>query len=96
MPGGPTDDIAVPAAGQVAPPPASGHGDGGFSRQELGDVVVLPEPFSYRLKKAFLGPPLVTERLSVERLGKPTALGVLAPDCISSTASEPRRSFSSW
>jgi amino acid transporter len=52
----------------------------------LGDVVILPESFSYRLKKALLGPPLITERLSVERLGKPTALGVLSPDCISSTA----------
>ncbi|HTX01173.1 MAG TPA: APC family permease, partial [Acidimicrobiales bacterium] len=48
--------------------------------------IELPEPLSYRLKKALLGPPLVTERLSQERLGKPTALGVLAPDCISSTA----------
>ena len=28
----------------------------------------------------------MTERLSVERLGKPMALGVLSPDCISSTA----------
>jgi amino acid transporter len=48
--------------------------------------IVLPEPLSYRLKKWLLGPPLVTERLSEERLGKPTALGVLSPDCISSTA----------
>ncbi|HVC24933.1 MAG TPA: amino acid permease [Acidimicrobiales bacterium] len=46
----------------------------------------LPEPLSYRLKKRLLGPPLVSERLSEQRLGKPTALGVLAPDCISSTA----------
>jgi amino acid transporter len=46
----------------------------------------LPESLSYRLKKKLLGPPLVTERLSVERLSKPMALGVLSPDCISSTA----------
>jgi len=46
----------------------------------------LPEPLSYRLKRRLLGPPLVTEQLSEERLGKPTALGVLSPDCISSTA----------
>ncbi|MDA8292543.1 MAG: amino acid permease [Actinomycetota bacterium] len=46
----------------------------------------LPEPFTYRLKKRLLGPPLVSERLAEQRLGKPTALGVLAPDCISSTA----------
>jgi amino acid transporter len=47
---------------------------------------VLPEPFSYRLKKKLLGEPLITERLSEERLNKIVALGVLAPDCISSTA----------
>jgi amino acid transporter len=47
---------------------------------------VLPEPLSYRLKKKLLGEPITTERLSEERLGKVTALGVLAPDCISSTA----------
>jgi amino acid transporter len=47
---------------------------------------VLPESFSYRLKKRLLGEPLITERLSEERLGKVVALGVLAPDCISSTA----------
>src|SRR5580658_10960969 len=51
-----------------------------------GAAYVLPEPFSYRLKRKLLGPPLITERLSEERLGKVVALGVLAPDCISSTA----------
>ncbi len=48
--------------------------------------IELPEPLSYRLKKKLLGPPLVTDRLSEERLGNFSALGVLAPDCISSTA----------
>ena len=57
-----------------------------MGRTESDDVVILPESLSYRFKKAVLGPPLITERLSVERLGKPTALGVLSPDCISSTA----------
>ncbi len=33
-----------------------------------------------------MGPPLVTEQLATERLGRPIALGVLAPDCISSSA----------
>jgi amino acid transporter len=46
----------------------------------------LPEPLSYRLKKLILGPPLVSERLQSERLSKVLALGVLAPDMISSTA----------
>ena len=90
VPGGTIDDVGKPAVEEVPSPPASldgaGAGDDRFTRPELGDVVILPESFSYRLKKALLGPPLVTERLSVERLGKPMALGVLAPDCISSTA----------
>ncbi len=47
---------------------------------------VLPEGFSYRLKRKLLGPPLTTERLSEEKLSKVLALGVLSPDCISSTA----------
>src|ERR1017187_7506807 len=46
----------------------------------------IPERRLYRLKNRLLGPPLVTEQLSSERLGRPTALGVLAPDCISSSA----------
>ena len=90
VPGGTTDDPVEPVAVEVTLPPGPGQSDTAdgvrFSRQELGDVVILPESLSYRLKKAVLGPPLVTERLSVERLGKPTALGVLSPDCISSTA----------
>ncbi len=46
----------------------------------------LPETTAYRLKRRLLGQPLVSEQLSGERLSSPTALGVLAPDCISSTA----------
>jgi amino acid transporter len=46
----------------------------------------IPETRRYRLKNALLGPPLVTEQLSGERLRRPIALGVLAPDCISSSA----------
>jgi amino acid transporter len=48
--------------------------------------VDLPETLRYRLKNVLLGPPLVNERLGDERLGRPSALGVLAPDCISSSA----------
>ncbi len=48
--------------------------------------VDLPETLVYRLKRRFLGPPLVTESLGDQRLSKVIALGVLAPDCISSTA----------
>lgn len=46
----------------------------------------LPETRAYRLKRLVLGRPLVNESLSEERLSQPIALGVLAPDCISSTA----------
>jgi len=46
----------------------------------------FPEDVPYRLKNLLLGRPLVSEQLADERLGKPTALGVLAPDCISSSA----------
>ena len=46
----------------------------------------IPETLSYRLKNKLLGPPLVTEQLSSERLGRPTALAVLSSDVISSSA----------
>ena len=46
----------------------------------------IPETWRYRLKNRLLGPPLVTEQLASERLSKPIALGVLSPDCISSSA----------
>jgi amino acid transporter len=50
------------------------------------DAVDLPENARYRFKNAVLGPPLASERQSVERLGKPTALAVLSSDVISSSA----------
>jgi amino acid transporter len=50
------------------------------------DIAALPETFRYRMKNVLLGPPLATERQSVERLGKIAGLGVLAPDMISSSA----------
>ena len=46
----------------------------------------MPEPRGYRLKNALLGPPLHTEQLAHERLGKPTALAVFASDNLSSSA----------
>ena len=52
----------------------------------LGAADALPETLRYRLKNTLLGPPLATERQSVERLGKPTALAVLSSDVISSSA----------
>ena len=46
----------------------------------------VPERLAYRAKRALLGPPLVSERLSEEKLSKKAALGVLSSDCISSSA----------
>ncbi|MFG2562687.1 APC family permease [Streptomyces sp. NPDC048496] len=41
---------------------------------------------AYRIKRHLLGKPLTTERISDEKLSNRTALGVLASDCISSSA----------
>ncbi len=49
-------------------------------------AAAFPESSSYRLKNALLGRPFVSEQLRHERLGRTVALGVLAPDCISSSA----------
>src|SRR5207302_2139619 len=46
----------------------------------------VPETLAYRLKNKLLGPPLYTEQLAHERLGKPTALAVFASDNLSSSA----------
>ena len=48
--------------------------------------VDLPEQRSDRAKNLLLGPPLATEDLVHERLGKPTALAVFASDNLSSVA----------
>ena len=45
-----------------------------------------PDSARYRLKNRLLGPPLHTEQLEHERLGKPTALAVFASDNLSSSA----------
>ena len=47
---------------------------------------VYPESLGYRLKRMVLGRPFVSEQLAAERISKPVALGVLSPDCISSSA----------
>ena len=50
----------------------------------LGRGDNLPEGVGYTLKRRLLGPPMVNEQLSEERLSKPLALGVLSCDGISS------------
>src|SRR5947207_747038 len=49
-------------------------------------VPLPPDGLGYRIKRRFLGPPLHTEELEHERLGKPTALAVFASDNLSSSA----------
>jgi amino acid transporter len=49
-------------------------------------VELPPDSARYRLKNKLLGPPLHTEQLEDERLGKPTALAVFASDNLSSSA----------
>jgi amino acid transporter len=79
----PSPDPALPL-----PPPLPGPPDPAaaptYWRSDA--AANIPETLRYRLKNRLLGPPLVTEQLSSERLGRPSALGVLAPDCISSSA----------
>jgi amino acid transporter len=52
----------------------------------LGSEGDLAEGLGYSLKRRLLGRPLINEQLSEQRLSKPLALGVLAPDGISSSA----------
>src|SRR3954454_22905358 len=50
------------------------------------EVDLPPDGLGYRVKSRLLGPPLHTEQLEHERLGKPTALAVFASDNLSSSA----------
>ena len=52
----------------------------------LGGAADAPEGFWYAVKRRMLGPPMVNEELGEQRLSKVLALGVLAPDGISSSA----------
>jgi amino acid transporter len=49
-------------------------------------VPVPPDGLGYRLKRRLLGPPLHSEALSEQRLGKPTGLAIMASDNLSSSA----------
>ena len=83
------DSAAATGSGStVAPAEAPRRSTGAPPRPAAAPVVKidLPESLRYRLKNTLLGPPLVNEKLGDERLGRPSALGVLAPDCISSSA----------
>src|SRR5262249_2157127 len=64
----------------LTPPPPPPPRPSGAARYEV------PESLRYRIKTRLLGPPLNTEQLQHERLGKPTALAVFASDNLSSVA----------
>ena len=49
-------------------------------------VPLPPDSIGYRLKRKLLGPPLHSDELEHQRLGKPTALAVFASDNLSSSA----------
>ena len=55
-------------------------------RSESPSAINYPESWAYRVKNKILGPPMVSEQLTQERLANPVAIGVLAPDMISSSA----------
>lgn len=57
----------------------------GASDAALG-AIDLPERTAFKVKRALLGPPLISARLHDEKLSKKSALGVLSSDCISSSA----------
>jgi amino acid transporter len=50
------------------------------------DVWLPPDGPAYRFKRRFLGPPLHSDEMEHQRLGKPTALAVFASDNLSSSA----------
>jgi hypothetical protein len=65
-------------ANEPSPPSATGP--------VLHRVGEVPDGFWYAVKRRALGPPLVTEQLSNQRLSRPLALGVLSCDGLSSAS----------
>src|SRR4051794_8528757 len=67
-------------------PVVSQRAPGYLQPKQVMRPVEVPETFGYRMKNRLLGPPLGTDQLAHERLGKPTALAVFASDNLSSSA----------
>jgi amino acid transporter len=78
-----TDSSVAPSGGGV---PDRQPGWLKPGRSSSGASPDLPENLGYRIKRTLLGPPLVSEQLHGERLGKPVALAVLSSDVMSSSA----------
>src|ERR1700682_3180847 len=82
----PQVDASTETAEAAPAEPAAGA-PGDQQHLESGPrVPMVPESPKYRLKKRLLGPPLSTETLDDQRLGKPTALAGFALDNLSSAA----------
>ena len=79
-----TTDVATTAVDEVpSAPPNLARSP---SRTDTTIAANLPETLTYRVKRFLLGPPLVSDELVGQRLGKPTALAVLSSDVMSSSA----------
>jgi amino acid transporter len=70
----------------TAPPSADAPSTASMPATDSATVELPADSNAYRLKRKLLGPPLRTEDLEHERLGKPTALAVFASDNLSSSA----------
>jgi amino acid transporter len=75
--------VSTNVAGQTRPP---GQGTGPRPGPPPAAATEVPDGFWYSVKRRVLGPPLVTEQLTSERLSRPLALGVLSCDGLSSAA----------
>src|SRR4051794_33879293 len=75
-------DTEQPRTARPEPPPRQGPKP---LPVEPG-IPLPPDSLGYRMKCKVLGPPLHTEELENERLGRPTALAVFASDNLSSSA----------
>jgi amino acid transporter len=73
-----TTSTTGPATETAAPPTAT--------PPALSATVMVPESLGYRFKRKMLGKPLVNDQLHKEKLSNPVALGIMAIDCISSSA----------
>jgi amino acid transporter len=83
----PPEPRSLPAG--RAPAPDGPHGPHWLERPRAPSSAArpeVPESGRYRWKRRLLGPPLVSDDLHSERLGKPTALAVLSSDVMSSCA----------
>ncbi|MBT0566506.1 amino acid permease [Williamsia sp. CHRR-6] len=70
----------------VSPKSSDATGTPSERRAEIELERNVPETLGYAFKRLFLGKPMISDQLKNERLSNPVAMGVLAPDAISSTA----------